>query len=105
MPRRTDHNQSPITDELRQLGYKIASTHTVGGGFPDILVSGMKNGVPTLLLVELKSARGKLRPSQVKFHSMWDGFTIIVARSTEDVLRWFGWDGKGTGSQRSDSGK
>lgn len=105
MPRRTDHNQSPIVAELRQLGFRCHSTHKVGDGAPDILVAGMKHSTPTLLWVELKSVKGQLNPKQKDFHAEWHNYPVLVARSTEDVLRWFGWDEQGTGLQRSDSEK
>jgi hypothetical protein len=99
MPRRTDANQQQQMAELRALGFLCTSTHTLGKGAPDYLVSGYHRNlnVKALLWVECKSAKGKLTSSEKKFHLAWQGHPVIVARCAEDVLRWFGWDGRGAG--------
>lgn len=83
---RVDDNQPIIVKAFRSLGWKVAHTHTVGGGFPDIVCS--KSG--TTILVEIKdgskapSARKLTAPEQ-EFHAMWEGALHIV-ESVEDVF-------------------
>jgi len=99
MPRRSDTNQAAIVAELRALGYRVADTHALGQGAPDILVGATCNSQPALLWVEIKTQRGKLTPDECRFHEEWKGLPVIVARSAEDVLRWFGWNGAGAGTR------
>jgi len=83
---RADDNQPEIVKTFRSLGWKVAHTHTVGKGFPDIVCS--KSG--TTILVEIKdgnkppSAR-KLTPDESEFHSTWQGALHIV-ESVDDVF-------------------
>lgn len=83
---RVDDNQPVIVKTFRSLGWKVAHTHTVGGGFPDIVCS--KAG--TTILVEIKdgsktpSAR-KLTALEQEFHAMWEGALHIV-ESVDDVF-------------------
>lgn len=83
---RADRNQPEIVAEFRSLGWIVAHTHMVGGGFPDIVCS--KGGIT--LLVEIKdgskpqSAR-KLTEKEQEFHSTWQGHLAIIA-TPEDVF-------------------
>lgn len=90
-----DANQPAVVAHLRGLGFHVALTHRVGGGFPDMIVTGTRlpSGDVAALLVELKNVAGKnrLEPSEAAWHASYpEGGPLIVARAAEDVLRWFG---------------
>lgn len=84
---RTDANQAEITAALRKAGCSVTPTHTIGSGFPDLVV-GYKNNN---FLMEIKdgakppSAR-ELTKDEKKFHIEWRG-TVHIVYSVEDALR------------------
>tara|TARA_R110002012_G_scaffold14850_3_gene60494 strand:+ start:2332 stop:2616 length:285 start_codon:yes stop_codon:yes gene_type:complete len=86
---RTDANHTQIVKELRQLGFSVESTASLGRGFPDLAVG--KHG--KTLLVEVKdpdkppSAR-KLTSDEVRFFNTFGG-AAIVAMTTEEIVDWF----------------
>jgi hypothetical protein len=83
---KADRNQPEIVSALRGIGAKVIATHTIGQGFPDLVVS---YGGRTMLL-EIKdgtkppSAR-KLTPAQEEFHAAWTG-EIHVVDSIEQAI-------------------
>lgn len=93
MAKRTDSSQRDIVRELTVCGLLVVDLHTVGRGCPDILVVGHRRqtGQTEALLVEIKTAKGKLTPAEIEFHDSFppDG-PLIIARTAEDVLAWFG---------------
>lgn len=83
---KVDANQSGIVKIMRGMGASVCPTHTVGKGFPDLVVgySGKT------YLVEIKD--GSLPPSarpltddQVEFHSEWRGHVEIVKTDDEAI--------------------
>lgn len=95
MPKRVDANQAQIVTELRAMGYKVAHTHELGKGKPDIIVGGMRwFGRIALLWVEIKSPGEKLTGSEPKFHDEWKELPIIIAFHTKDITDWFEFAGK-----------
>jgi hypothetical protein len=83
--------ESAIIRNLRLLGLGVVKFSQprrtmVTEGTPDLLVLSGKWRIA--LFVEVKTARGKLRPSQAVWHRMATeaGLNVCVARSTEDVL-------------------
>jgi hypothetical protein len=104
--KRVDRNQPEIVDALRQAGASVGHTHTVGQGFPDIVVGvpGLTlvgdfnakrvkqllhaiNGLTIIegatLLMELKdgsqsASKQKLTKDEVEFHDNWKGQLAIV---------------------------
>jgi len=76
-----DTNQSEIVANLRDLGFTVAHCHTVGGGFPDLVVA--KNKVT--MLVEVKSKGGKLGLKQKFFHAAWAD-DVCIAYEVDDVV-------------------
>lgn len=91
--RRRDKNQSDLEAELRRLGFHTIDTSRQGHGFPDMLVLGYNRHTDTTaaLMVEVKTRTGKLTvDEQIFMRELPDGAPYIVARSTEDVLAWFG---------------
>ena len=87
MIRRTDANHKEIVDTLRKIPFlSVFSTHTIGKGFPDIVI-GYK-GIN--YLVEIKDgaktkSQKKLTEDEIKFHQSWFG-QIIVCECVKDVL-------------------
>jgi len=88
MIKRTDANQKQIVEMVRKLpGASITSTHTIGKGFPDLVI-GYK-GIN--YLIELKDgnkpkSQKKLTPDEVEFHMKWNG-QIAVCENFEDILK------------------
>jgi len=86
---RVDATQKEIVAAFRRCGFSVAHTHTVGGGFPDVVVA--RHGWTAL--VEIKdgtkppSAR-KLTPDEEKFHREWPG-EIHIIESPDDVVRLY----------------
>jgi molybdopterin-biosynthesis enzyme MoeA-like protein len=91
---RTDDNQASIVAALRKLGCEVADLSGVGDGLPDLLVlvkvgkrtrkmAAFISG-PRLLLFEVKTARGKLRPQQQAFAAK--GWPVQVVRSVDEAI-------------------
>lgn len=88
-----DLNQPRIVQSLRHMGFHVWHTYEVGFGGPDVVVTGWNNRTERVeaLLVEIKAEEGRLTPDEVRWHKEYpEGGPLIVARSEEDVLRWFG---------------
>jgi hypothetical protein len=88
MIRKTDANHKEIMTNCRKIkGLSVFSTHTLGKGFPDIVI-GYKG---LNYLVEIKdgdkppSAR-KLTPDEVTFHALWKG-QVTICHNIEEVLQ------------------
>ena len=82
---RVDENQSDIVEKFRGMGYSVAITSSLGGGFPDIVVG--KYGVT--VLVEIKDgakppSKRKLTEDEQRFHDSWRGAACVV-ECEEDV--------------------
>lgn len=69
---RRDKNESEIIRVLREAGASVVQLDD--RGLPDLLI-GYK-GVN--VLVEVKTARGKLTPDQEKFFEMWKGQASVI---------------------------
>ena len=85
---KADDNQPQIVKAFRQLGYSVAHTHTIGKGFPDIVIG--RDGVNTLVEIKdglkTKSQR-QLTPDEKEFHEAWRG-TVVIIESVEDVIEF-----------------
>lgn len=85
--RKTDLNHKEIIDKLRQIpNLSVFSTHTIGKGFPDIVI-GYKD---KNYLVEIKSKKNTIKentltPAEMKFFLDWKG-QYFIAYSFEQVL-------------------
>ena len=79
---RTDANHAEVIGWFEQLGCIVTDTSQVGGGFPDI-VCGL---IGRTLLVEIKTADGKLLPSQKTFNAKWRGEQPVVVRTQIDCI-------------------
>lgn len=93
MAKRVDANQPEIVDTLRRAGLHVDHTHEIGGGFPDLIVTGYSARADSVLalLVEVKTPNGTLTPAEQVFHQDYpaDG-PLLVAYSAEEILAWFG---------------
>lgn len=81
---RVDRNQPEIVQAFRRLGCQVAHTHTVGHGFPDIVVAVDRY----TLLVEIKdpeqpASKRKLTPDEQEFANRWTGDLRIVTTIEE----------------------
>lgn len=76
---RIDDNQKQIVKAFRGMGASVAHTHSVGKGFPDLIVGFL--GINALVEVKdgnkIPSAQ-KLTSDQVDFHQNWKGAVYIV---------------------------
>lgn len=88
MIKRTDANQKDIMDKLRCIpNLSVISTHTIGKGFPDIIV-GYKG---KNYMIEIKDgakwkSQQKLTTDELLFHMKWKG-QICVCNSFDQVLK------------------
>lgn len=76
---KADANQKAIVAALRGIGATVVPTHTVGQGFPDLVVDLHGHTV----LIEVKDPtqpkhRHELTPAQKLFHEAWTGPIHIV---------------------------
>lgn len=78
---RTDANQAAIVEALRQVGWKVQSTASLGGGFPDLVIARGYD----VRLVEVKAPKGRLTEDQQRFHQE-QGWPVSVVRSVDDAL-------------------
>jgi len=82
-----DANQPDVVKRYRQWGASVAPAHSMGHGFPDLVVGLCGHTV----LVEVKDgslspSRRKLTPEQELFHRGWLGDLRIV-ETLDDVDR------------------
>lgn len=80
-----DANQNRIIEAFRRQGWRVRPTHTLGEGFPDLVIS--RGGYTAL--VEIKdgskpTSACKLTEDEQKFHADWQG-DIFIVESVEDV--------------------
>jgi hypothetical protein len=85
--RRADGNQAEIVAALRAVGCKVVPTHTIGQGFPDLVVSFRGE----TCLVEIKDpskplSDRRLTPAQQQFHAAWAGRIYICETPEFAVL-------------------
>lgn len=76
-----DNTQNEIVKAFRDMGASVSILATVGQGFPDLVLGYRGLNV----LVECKTAKGKLTADQERFHANWKG-DIRIARSVDDAI-------------------
>jgi hypothetical protein len=85
--RKTDHNHAKIISQCRTIpALSIFSTHTLGKGFPDIVIG--YNGCNYLFEIKdgnKPKSQTKLTPHEETFHSTWKGQVHIIY-NIEDIL-------------------
>lgn len=82
-----DTNQPEIVEAFRRFGCSVHPCHSLGKGFPDLVVGRAGKN----LLVEIKdgqkpSSKQRLTPDETKWHELWEG-TVVVVTSVDDVVR------------------
>lgn len=80
--RRVDQNHAAIVEAFRAHGWSVQSLATIGKGCPDLLVG--KHGRD--LVVEVKTAKGKLTRDEAKWIDAWRG-SVHIVRTVDDVQR------------------
>lgn len=90
MIKKTDRNHKEIIDKCRTLGLSVFSTHTIGKGFPDIVVGYKKKNY----LIEIKDgekspSQRKLTKDEVIFFENWNG-QVDIANNFDDVKKIIG---------------
>ncbi len=97
MPRyygsKVDGNHKQIVRELRALGYRVDDVHIVKKLGYDIVVTGRMTGTDRIgtVRVEIKTDEGRLTADEMDYHNAEPyPETLIIAKSTEDVLDWYG---------------
>jgi hypothetical protein len=85
--RKADDNQAQLVKQMRKIpGLKVRHTHTIGQGFPDVVVSF--RGVNYLFEIKDPSkppSARKLTEDEQKFHDEWTG-QVAVVETIEDVM-------------------
>ena len=82
---RLDNNHGEIVRAAEQAFCTVLDLSRVGAGCPDILLGRKGKRGPENILVEIKTADGKLTPEQIRFHREWRGQKAIV-RSVDELL-------------------
>ncbi len=78
---KVDGNHTEIVAAFRKAGWSVLSLAPMGRGCPDLLVAHPSED--DLYLVEVKTAKGKLTPDQLKFQQ---AFPVKVVRTVDDVV-------------------
>jgi hypothetical protein len=81
-----DRNHAEIAAALRQVGCRVLDLSHVGDGAPDAIVAFRGQ----IVLLEFKTARGKLTPAEANFHREWEGQPVHVVRSIEEAVALVG---------------
>lgn len=82
---KVDANHGEVVEALRAAGAVVASTASIGNGFPDLIAAKGKR----VWMIEVKGPKGKLTPDQVKFIGEWPGVVHII-RSKDEALTLVG---------------
>lgn len=77
-----DANQPEIIDALQRAGCSVVDLAAVGGGVYDLLVARRNR----TMLIEVKTASGRLRESQIRFAQTWRG-RLGVARTPIEAVQ------------------
>ena len=82
---KVDANHGEIVQALRSVGVSVQSLANIGHGCPDIVAA---KGSMTWM-IEIKGAKGKLTPDQIKFIGAGAG-TVHIVRTVDDALQLVG---------------
>ncbi len=82
---RTDNNHADIRDGLRDAGYEVDDTHSLGDGFADIVVES-KAMNSMFIHLEIKSLGGKLTPAETEYHELHKRAPLKIVYSLEGAL-------------------
>ena len=78
--KRRDGNHAEVLAAFERMGWRTLDCSQLGGGAPDAIVS--RHG--RTVAVEIKVAKGKVKPHQAAWLAAWGGEVAIV-RGLEDV--------------------
>jgi hypothetical protein len=83
---RVDGNQSEIVAALRAVGASVTPTHTIGGGFPDLVVGFRKRSI----LLEVKDpkqppSKRKLTDDEAVWFGNWRGEAYVIETADEAI--------------------
>ncbi len=85
---RRDQNEQPIVDALIKAGCIVRQLSD--RGLPDlaVMVPGNDDGPGWVVLLEVKAAKGKLRPDQQRFFDLVQGkrLPVFVVRTPEEAV-------------------
>lgn len=90
MTKRVDANQKEIVTALRAVGASVSLTHTLGRGFPDLVV-GFR-GINYLMEIKDGSkpeSKRKLTPDETLWHAAWAG-QIAIIKNIQEALKLIG---------------
>ena len=87
-----DLNESEIVDAFKALGWSVQKMSA--RGCPDLLVAKGKR----VALVEVKGAKGKLTPDQVKWRAQWTGPEPWIVRNVQEVQELNAFFARGQGA-------
>ena len=74
-----DANQPKLVEDLRALGYSVAVTSSLGGGFPDIVVGVRgRNFLFEIKDPEKVPSKRKLTQDEADFHYGWKGQVCTI---------------------------
>ena len=88
---KTDENQQKIMDELREIGFSVFDTHSLGRGFPDIIVGigawigACYQGDNYLFEIKMPGKKNNLTKAERNFRDTWQG-QVHVITCTEEAL-------------------
>lgn len=83
---RTDGNQTEIVSALRAIGASVSPTHTIGSGFPDLVVGFRKRSV----LFEVKDPKQppnkrKLTDDEAIWFGNWKGEAYVIETAEQAI--------------------
>lgn len=76
-----DSNHAEIVATLRASGCRVQDLSLTGGGVPDVMVSAPNS--TRNVLMEIKTAEGKLNAKQQAWHTNWYGECYVVRTPIE----------------------
>ena len=79
--RKRDANHKAIVDALEAVGARVFDLSGVGGGCPDIAC--LKPNKRDVVLIEIKTEKGALKPGQIQAHQEWP---VVVVRTIDEAL-------------------
>lgn len=91
MIKKTDRNHKEIIDKCRTIsGLSVFSTHSIGKGFPDIVIGyKSKNYLIEIKDGEKPQSQRKLTKDEVIFFENWNG-QVDIANNFDDVKNILG---------------
>ena len=83
---RKDMNQDEIVSTFRYLGFSVAITSALGGGFPDIVIGkNEKNWLVEIKNGDLSPSERELTDDEKDFHEKWKG-KIFIVNSVDEAI-------------------